>query len=581
MSSSRQRILLFVHYNWRSELSDHVLYTLERLRPVFDHVVFISNSRLSLDHQQCLHHVADQLLIRENRGFDFSAWKEGLESIGWAAVRHADSLTLMNDSCFGPLFDLEPLYERMEQQGVDFWGLTNHRASWNRIRWRLRRIPDHLQSYFLVFHRPVLLSQVFFSFWEKVRVNHDFWDVVIRYEVNLTRILRRSGFTGTSLIDTTRTKGRFANWAHYQPDYLIARNSPFIKIKSIPLYVTPPLLLMQILERSSYPVDLIKAHFHRYYRPDISLRVTDPLLSVASANAIPASFKVALHLHLSDLPLEPPTFADESAWPSSIDVYVSLPETMDRDQAVAVIQRLLPPETSFKILTYTDDDHPWFCHAKHFESYDVVGYFLVKDDPLPSSPVRHHLVMKTFFSSLENTLGQLAGDSNLGLVYADASTLALRYPCLPKISRDLAFFKEASRQIFQVMPIDIADMQSFAVPSGGSFWYRPDALKPLLDWLRTNHALPLGWRATNTLRLFPVYSAWMQGCHFRILPSSDATSSSLCHQQAIIDQVERLTREFLPRTINHVIRHTLWRGWHRMVREWQALKRCWLARSRH
>ena len=40
------RVLLYVHFNSNGELSEHVIYQLSKIRPLFNKVVFITNSRV-------------------------------------------------------------------------------------------------------------------------------------------------------------------------------------------------------------------------------------------------------------------------------------------------------------------------------------------------------------------------------------------------------------------------------------------------------------------------------------------------------------------------------------------------------
>ncbi|EGV07926.1 conserved domain protein [Streptococcus constellatus subsp. pharyngis SK1060 = CCUG 46377] len=42
-----KRLLLYVHFNKWKSISNHVLYQLEQMRPLFSKIVFISNSELS------------------------------------------------------------------------------------------------------------------------------------------------------------------------------------------------------------------------------------------------------------------------------------------------------------------------------------------------------------------------------------------------------------------------------------------------------------------------------------------------------------------------------------------------------
>lgn len=125
-----KRLLLYVHYNKFNELSPHVLYQLEQLRPLFSSIYFISNSKLSKKAVQKLQDakLIDDLLERQNEGYDFAAWKDGIFA-SLDSIKNFDSLTLMNDTCFGPLWDFKIIINQFESDNtIDFWGLTNHAA---------------------------------------------------------------------------------------------------------------------------------------------------------------------------------------------------------------------------------------------------------------------------------------------------------------------------------------------------------------------------------------------------------------------------------------------------------------------
>ena len=151
-----QRLLLYVHYNKFNFISGHVLYQLEKIRPLYSRVVFISNSQLPEDVKSNLvaQHLVDDILERQNSGFDFAAWRDGMKTVGFDQLAHFDSVTLMNDTCFGPLWDLEPIYQQFEHDDeVDFWGMTNYRKD--------KDFNEHIQSYYLSFKKQVLTSSAF------------------------------------------------------------------------------------------------------------------------------------------------------------------------------------------------------------------------------------------------------------------------------------------------------------------------------------------------------------------------------------------------------------------------------------
>ena len=157
-----ERLLLYVHFNKFNDISEHVLYQLEKMRPLFSKVVFISNSPLTPNQvQELKDDLVDEVLLRKNIGFDFAALRDGMKLEGFEKLKAYDSITFMNDTCFGPLWDLEPIYQRFEKdEQVDFWGMTNFRQT--------KDFPEHIQSYYLSFKKNVVNSTVFQDFWQQI-----------------------------------------------------------------------------------------------------------------------------------------------------------------------------------------------------------------------------------------------------------------------------------------------------------------------------------------------------------------------------------------------------------------------------
>ncbi len=258
-----KRLLLFVHYNKDNKLSDRVVFTLEKLRPTFDTVVIISNSKLSAKNKSSLSKLSDMLILRENKGFDFAAWRDGMEKFGWPKLKKYDSLTLMNDTCHGPLRPLDEYYEKFDKRkGVDFWGATIYRSTTNGMPGTDGPVPEHIQSYFMTFKQNVVKSRVFSGFWKKVQNHTDITDVIAEYEVKLTDILTSGGFKYDSIINTTNpvfSSPHMINPAFQDPVQLLKQGFPFIKLKAI-----TKMNFLKVKEfikgNSSYPYGYIDVH---------------------------------------------------------------------------------------------------------------------------------------------------------------------------------------------------------------------------------------------------------------------------------------------------------------------------------
>ena len=173
------RVAVFVHYDRQGVVHDFVWHYLRQLHDLGYAIVFTSNAP-RLAQPEMLRDLCALVIRRDNVGYDFGAYKEGIAAI--PDLGAVDTLLLANDSVYGPLHHLAGVLDRMDPQGADVWGASD---SWE--------FSFHLQSYFLVFHRAALASPAFTAFWKKLRyVQSKTW-IVRRYEVGLTRALRRGG----------------------------------------------------------------------------------------------------------------------------------------------------------------------------------------------------------------------------------------------------------------------------------------------------------------------------------------------------------------------------------------------------
>src|SRR5574341_158999 len=70
------RLLLYVHFNKFGTVNDHVIFQLQKMRPLFSKVIVLSNSIVSQEDRERLQekNLFDELIQRTNTGFDFAAW---------------------------------------------------------------------------------------------------------------------------------------------------------------------------------------------------------------------------------------------------------------------------------------------------------------------------------------------------------------------------------------------------------------------------------------------------------------------------------------------------------------------------
>ena len=231
-----KRLCVFVHYNQENSVSPVDLKTLQNLSEFMTNVVFISNSPLSDKETDEIKALGKNISVRqrENSGMDFGAWRDVLLSLGWENIDSYDELVLCNNSFFPPVFRLEKMFAEMEAKKLDFWGNTVFPRLDDGSYIHRDYIPEHLQSYWLVFTRNATENAAFRRFWQDMPDYSEYIEVVANCESQLTELLAKEGLKYEPYIRETYYMSRFLNnyaLPYEKPASLLLLGDPFIKKK--------------------------------------------------------------------------------------------------------------------------------------------------------------------------------------------------------------------------------------------------------------------------------------------------------------------------------------------------------------
>ena len=520
-----ERLLLYVHFNKFNSISEHVLYQLEKMRPHFNKVVFISNSHISQAQEQDLKKtLVDEILLRKNIGFDFAAWRDGMKLVGFEELKSYDSITLMNDTCFGPLWDLEPIYQKFEKdEQVDFWGMTNFRQT--------KDFPEHIQSYYLSFKKNVVNSTVFQDFWQQIQDYTNVQDVIEHYETQVTTNLTQAGFRYQTVFDTLQaddTGMLYPDFSYYNPTAILKHRVPFIKVKTIGASEGLTPYILEDIERSTdYPVDLIVKHMSRIDLPDYPYLLSRKLMDLS----LPISFsekKIAIHLHVFYVDLLEEFLQSFQSFHFSYDLFI----TTDRDDKKAEIEKILEHKQVDAQIFVTGnigrDVLPMLKLKKYLSKYDYIGHFHTKKskeaDFWAGESWRKELI-DMLVRPADQIVSQLNQDDHLGIVIADIPSFfrfnrivvawneALISPEMNKLWKHMNCQKE----------VNFKQMNTFVMSYGTFVWFKYDALSALFDLDLTDEDIPKEPLPQNSIlhaieRLL-VYIAWDKQYDFKISPN--------------------------------------------------------------
>ena len=279
------RAIIFVHYDRDDMVDDYVYHYLKELQKNATYLVFVSTAKLVEKDIRTLSNYCSKVIIRDNIGYDFMSYKIGLESFDY---QNYDEVVICNDSVYGPLYPLGSVFEKMQNNVCDFWGITDNTD-----------FSYHIQSYFLVFKKTVITSAAFKQFWEQVEVLHDKDDIIKRYEVGLSKSLFNNGlsstiytefqvsilqrvsifvkkFTPSKILnkiiailnkkDKIKRIGKINTTHHFWKELIVFGKTPFVKIELLrdnPMKINIHDFEHIIHEVSDYDTVLIEKHLQR------------------------------------------------------------------------------------------------------------------------------------------------------------------------------------------------------------------------------------------------------------------------------------------------------------------------------
>ena len=272
------RFGIFVFYDASGIVDRYVEVLLQGLLPYLKKLVIVVNGDITPESEKRLKKCSDLVFHRENRGYDGGAYKDAILSFlvdeDWGAW---DEVVLFNDTFYAPIFSWKDVFDRMENEPVDFWGLTRHPEGekWQYIGpWYHKVIPEHLQSYFLVCRKNLLNNAAFQYFWQTLSEPKSYSDAVWNFEIRFTIFFTNQGFSSKAYTEVREHSTNVLQGTNLNPkdafELLSKLKLPIVKRKVLSLanYVKAQNILQYIGDYTNYDVNLIYEHLDRLSKED-------------------------------------------------------------------------------------------------------------------------------------------------------------------------------------------------------------------------------------------------------------------------------------------------------------------------
>ena len=503
------RIIIYLFHDSRGEVDDYVLYKLRALRPFAQHIFVVVNGALTPAARARLTAVVDTVWERENSGFDVGGYRAALGHLGEKYLAGFDELILMNYTWFGPVRPFEPLFTRMDQRDVDFWGLTDHDGVVPNPYTLSGEMPRHIQSHWIAVRRRMFLSDAWRRYWADMPLINTYTESILNHESRFTQHFTDHGYRSEVAfsVDDYPT----AHPAMLNPVELLEDGCPALKRRVFFHY--PPFMerhavigrwTAQRAAEFGYPVAMMWQNLSRTVAPK-TLNADAQMLEVLPDQDVSYDpqrpFRIAAVIHIFYEEMADELFDRVAMLPSEVDVFVT---TTDDDKAAAIRETIaqrgdtrLRYEVRVLPSNRGRDVSAFFIGCRDVlrgEAYDLIVKLHSKktlQQSFNAGRIFARQQVENVISSpgyVANVLALFQREPGLGLVYPPM--IHIGYPTMGR-----AWFgnygpvEKLAKKLGIRVPLDqVSPLAAF-----GCMWVcRPEALRLLadVDWEYTQYAAP-------------------------------------------------------------------------------------------
>lgn len=506
--SNANRLGIFFFYDKDGIVDDYVSTLLKGLTPFFSDFTVVVNGKLTDESRAKLLQFVDstKLIVRSNKGFDAWAYKVAMDSYGWDELAKFDEIVLFNATIMGPVYPFSEMFEAMDSRDLDFWGITKfHEVEEDPFgRSPYDYLPEHIQSHFHAYRKSLHTSQAFRDYWDNLPEIKSYYDSVGYHESLFTKRFADEGFKWDVYVNTDDLEGFSYGPVTFAAKQLVAeKRCPIFKRRSFFQWYgdvisqsagNPAMDLFEYLrDHTDYDIDLIWQNALRSMNlADLMENLhLDFILPQNQGTPLPEGSKMALIMHLYYMDLLDETLQYARSMPAGSDLIL----TVGSEKNAAIVRDYcddhdLPYNIDIRVIENRGRDVSAFLigGGKDLFKYDYVCFMHDKK----VTQVSPQSVGDGFrYKCFENMLASKEYVQNIIKLFEDNPRLGIAMPSPPNHGDYFPNYtftwgpnyegtKEFLEDTLDVhVPLDV-EKEAIA-PLGTMFWFRPNAMKGLLD----------------------------------------------------------------------------------------------------
>jgi lipopolysaccharide biosynthesis protein len=503
-----KRLGIFFFYDKEGIVDDYITYLLEDMKKNISDLLVVCNGKLTPEGRAKLLGLTKNLIVRENKGFDVWAYKEGMKYYGWDELSKYDEVVLFNFTIFGPLYPFVEMFNEMDKRDLDFWGITTYHGApfdpFGLIKYGY--LPEHIQSHFIVIRNDMLKSYEFKYYWDNMGPITSYEEAICFHEAIFTKDFSDKGFKWQVYVDTSDLiKHSHAPILMAPLELVKNRKSPIVKRRgffhqyedylnyttgeqSIEVYeyINKNLkydvnLIWDNILRTNNQADIKRNMHHNYILPT----------SISNQSTVNySSKKIALIMHVYFEDLIDYCFNYAKSIVPEADVYITT-DTENKKELILKVFSNLPCAKLVVIIIENRgrDVSALLVGCKEFLlDYDYVCFAHDKK----TTQVEPYAVGESFsYKCFENILHNQHLVRNIINTFEDNPRLGLLTPSTPNhahfystVGCEWGDNFENTKKLAEKLKLNVQmdPLNEPIAPLGTMFWFRPKALKTLIDY---------------------------------------------------------------------------------------------------
>jgi rhamnosyltransferase len=565
-----KRIATYCIYDPKGDVARHKTYFITQLLKFVDRLVIVCNGNLTAEGRDTLEQFTEDVIVRENVGFDWWAHRTGIEYIGWDELQSYDEYLLCNDICYGAVLPLEDMFDGMSERDCDFWGPVlcpedKSVKSVGVIPFPGGYSMEYLWSIFINVKSKLLQSYEFKSFWDNLKKMSTMIEALVYGEYHFTYYFSNCGYKCDSWCDPKVYERMPVTISRHVPYRLLKENRvPFLRRKavngSIPLsdfwalgYGNEAYKAIEYLEqKTDYDAgmiwdDILRNNHLSRIQARLQLEYILPENRLEREYTYKKKIAVICHIYYADLVEECASYSEN--FPKDTDFYLS---TTSEETLTEIHREYGKRNFNYQVQVIPNigrDAPALFVAYSHIVTngdYEYICYF--HDKKVPQSEYKEiglQFKLRCFNSlfgtksTVMNIINRFEDNPRLGVLtnpmpYTDTYFAAFSRTW----KRNYENIKELADRIGLDIPLSMYRYEPSAY--GTKLWFRAAALKKMLSHKFTfedfEHATPDKHDCTISHAIERIYGIAAQdsGYYLAYALSNDQARSDLSNYRAML-----------------------------------------------